>query len=615
MASILVVDDMAVFREQIAATLRREGYETHCASNGKEALGLVREHMPDLILLDLRMPVMDGLTCLSHLRNESSTHSVPVIVLTAVAEKEMVEKAARIGVQGYLLKSQFSLDTLLKTIKSQLTPESRAETGRTPTATAQAARTDRAEAPPQEPAHQEKAAAPSVQAVRASAPQQSDNVDGEESPEGDIEPPRRLSREETVQRLEDHTQAKTLAGNVMEVMGIAGSSRGDAVSLVSALKRDPMLSARVLQVANSAAYASNKPSISTVEEAVRNIGFSAIRSIASAAGVFEIFPADAVDGFNALRCWQHSFAVATILDRILPEDKSIAPGAGHLVGLCHDLTEIILRHVFKEEYDAALNYAQKTGKPLHEAEAAVFGLSRHEVIALVLSKLALPREISGPILEYARRSVDRTLDLGRMARALRLADYYSHGLQLAATPDPLVGPITRSECGNALGTKNPSAIDGAGLRNEVLALTTYLARLSSKDASLLSVLPYSGQNARIWYARHDSFAPLDPLSNALESLGTVTVHNRLPNGSDELEGFDGMVIATFKPGMAGFAIEGAGQLTRDLVESAFPVLYLVGSSTEGCPTPPANVQIVKYPMHISRLAQFVEQMGQVPQNA
>ena len=67
MKSILVVDDMAVFSEPIAASLRLSGYETQCAFNGEEALQIARTTRPDVIVLDIEMPTMDGITFLKRM--------------------------------------------------------------------------------------------------------------------------------------------------------------------------------------------------------------------------------------------------------------------------------------------------------------------------------------------------------------------------------------------------------------------------------------------------------------------------------------------------------------------------------------------------------------------
>ena len=92
-----------------------------------------------------------------------------------------------------------------------------------------------------------------------------------------------------------------------QVLSFTNSTHGDLSDLVALLKRDTVLAARVLHVANSAAFASNKPSISTIEEAVRNVGLNAVRNVAISVGVFESFPPDERDGFNTIRCWATLF--------------------------------------------------------------------------------------------------------------------------------------------------------------------------------------------------------------------------------------------------------------------------------------------------------------------
>lgn len=118
MKKILVVDDMAIFREPIAASLRREGYESICASDGRQALNLLCGQRPDLILLDIAMPVMDGLSLLRAIRKQPNLRNIPVIMLTALSERETLTQAIQVGVQGYLLKSQFSLDDLLERVRN-----------------------------------------------------------------------------------------------------------------------------------------------------------------------------------------------------------------------------------------------------------------------------------------------------------------------------------------------------------------------------------------------------------------------------------------------------------------------------------------------------------------
>lgn len=113
MARILVVDDKSIFRDPIAAGLRLAGHVAMTASDGCEALGIARRERPDLILLDVAMPVMDGLTCLKQMREDPALASTPVILLTAISDRDFVVRARELGTEEYLLKSRFSLKELL----------------------------------------------------------------------------------------------------------------------------------------------------------------------------------------------------------------------------------------------------------------------------------------------------------------------------------------------------------------------------------------------------------------------------------------------------------------------------------------------------------------------
>ncbi|MFZ5480428.1 MAG: sigma-54-dependent transcriptional regulator [Myxococcota bacterium] len=100
--TVLVVDDEELIRWSLCEHLEQEGYTTLSATNGKEALEMVRQHAPSLVMMDLKMPVMDGLTALRTLRE--SDNDLPVIVITAHGGVESAIEATRLGASGYIAK-------------------------------------------------------------------------------------------------------------------------------------------------------------------------------------------------------------------------------------------------------------------------------------------------------------------------------------------------------------------------------------------------------------------------------------------------------------------------------------------------------------------------------
>jgi CheY-like chemotaxis protein len=110
---VLVIDDDEVIRGFLCEALEDDGYDVRAAADGREALGLLRAWRPDLILLDLMMPVMDGWAFREAQRGEPSLADIPVIVLSAV--RDLSARATALGAAALVAKP-FDLDALLHTI-------------------------------------------------------------------------------------------------------------------------------------------------------------------------------------------------------------------------------------------------------------------------------------------------------------------------------------------------------------------------------------------------------------------------------------------------------------------------------------------------------------------
>ena len=101
---VVAVDDNPVITQLIAAVLRRAGHDVETASSGGEALVVLQRNPPDLLLLDLEMPGLDGLEVLRILREQKVCQGVPVLVLTGESDTHYVARARELGAAGYLLK-------------------------------------------------------------------------------------------------------------------------------------------------------------------------------------------------------------------------------------------------------------------------------------------------------------------------------------------------------------------------------------------------------------------------------------------------------------------------------------------------------------------------------
>jgi CheY-like chemotaxis protein len=104
MVILLLVDDDEMSREMIGKPLSRLGYTVITAMNGREALEAAREESPNLILMDLRMPVMDGFEAAQKLKADRATAHIPIVALSALNTSEAVKRAIDAGCDSFHTK-------------------------------------------------------------------------------------------------------------------------------------------------------------------------------------------------------------------------------------------------------------------------------------------------------------------------------------------------------------------------------------------------------------------------------------------------------------------------------------------------------------------------------
>jgi CheY-like chemotaxis protein len=120
MASILIVDDQADIRRVLTRLVRLAGHDALDLPGGPEALAHLARHVPDLILLDVMMPDVDGFDVLRAVRADPRTARVPVVMFSAVSAEEMIERARAEGANDYWIKGAISAESLCAGIAEHL---------------------------------------------------------------------------------------------------------------------------------------------------------------------------------------------------------------------------------------------------------------------------------------------------------------------------------------------------------------------------------------------------------------------------------------------------------------------------------------------------------------
>lgn len=117
---ILIVEDDEFLRSLTAKRLEKEGYGVAVAVDGESALVTAMDEKPDLILLDLLLPGLDGFEVLGKFKANANLKKVPVIVFSNLGQKEDIEKAKLLGADQYLIKANFTLDDVMAKVSEAI---------------------------------------------------------------------------------------------------------------------------------------------------------------------------------------------------------------------------------------------------------------------------------------------------------------------------------------------------------------------------------------------------------------------------------------------------------------------------------------------------------------
>lgn len=117
---ILLVEDDLFILGMYSGKLKEEGFDLKTAEDGASALKMAKENIPDLILLDIIIPVMNGFEVLAEIKKDKNLENVPVVMLTNLGQKKDIERGLKMGAQDYIIKAHFAPSEVMDKIRKIL---------------------------------------------------------------------------------------------------------------------------------------------------------------------------------------------------------------------------------------------------------------------------------------------------------------------------------------------------------------------------------------------------------------------------------------------------------------------------------------------------------------
>jgi DNA-binding response OmpR family regulator len=117
---ILIVEDEEILLTALSEELKQEGFQVVGAKDGVEGVEMAKSEKPDLILLDLVMPRLDGIGALKEMKADEAIKAIPVVILTNLSDYDKISDALSLGAMDYLVKANYRLEELVNKIKTVL---------------------------------------------------------------------------------------------------------------------------------------------------------------------------------------------------------------------------------------------------------------------------------------------------------------------------------------------------------------------------------------------------------------------------------------------------------------------------------------------------------------
>lgn len=119
MKKIIIIEDEEVLLNLLERRLTQEGYDVDIAKNGQEGLVKIKKNQPDLILLDIVMPIMGGFEVMEALNKDKKLKDIPIIIVSNSGQPVELERAKKLGVKDWLIKTDFDPQEVIDKVKKQ----------------------------------------------------------------------------------------------------------------------------------------------------------------------------------------------------------------------------------------------------------------------------------------------------------------------------------------------------------------------------------------------------------------------------------------------------------------------------------------------------------------
>ena len=423
MSTILLVDDDPLYRDSVARALRQNGHDVTCASNGVQAIATLQKAPPDLILLDIEIPQVDGLTVLRIVRGNPDYKKIPIILLTACSERRTVMQATEHNIQGYLLKSNITVDQILAKVEKCIAEA---------TTSSKDLRKDARD-------EHEFASQSSMQVTTTDEP----SVEGPKSftTLEDLTPV--VTKSKLVKLVKHGLELRPLDVTVQNVMAATSSSHCSAEDVARAVANDQALSIRLLKLANSTAYSRGHP-VDSVKAAVTRIGIREVRKLVMTLGVLDLYEESKSRHVDIRLFWEHSVGCGLLASAIAKSSGYKKSEDYFLWGTVHDVGRLVLLDHLSEQYAGVWDAADALGLPLEAVEPKMMIMDHCDILEYALEYWKFPREFITPVVSHHQpiHKIKRLSPDQRDAAAIiSLANYLAHALLLGSSGNEVIYPL------------------------------------------------------------------------------------------------------------------------------------------------------------------------------